>query len=284
MAACRATAEAEERKLEATRVFEASRIDSRGHQLRKSSRRKEQRRAIHVTLPNCGTGVQNPLTCRNYTEQNRDRSFFPPPPPPSLSLSLSFQPFLSFFFSLLSTRVPLPRHSPANKTVSKICVRKYALKRDEFPPSSRSKGESRDRNFNARVPRTHRRARRVHAHETRQKTAGYASSILVDRIIRAVFLSRSNSIKSNGTRARLLSSVLENIIEERRRGGSSEYIKKSGIRTQILCKNIMERIYIGSSGIRRSIPFFPSFKYQKGIDEASPLSNDWFHRGNTIYQ
>lgn len=90
-----------------------------------------------------------------------------------LSLSLSFRPFLSFFFSpllvvTLSTRVPLPRHSPANKTVSKICVRKYALKRDEFPPSSRSKGESRDRNFNARVPRTHRRARRVHAHETRQ--------------------------------------------------------------------------------------------------------------------
>lgn len=201
---------------------------------------------------------------------------------PSLFLSPFNRSFL--FFSPLSTRVPLPRHSPANKTVSKICVRKYALKRDEFPPSSRSKGESRDRNFNARVPRTHRRARRVHAHETRQKTAGYASSILVDRIIRAVFLSRSNSIKSNGTRARLLSSVLENIIEERRRGGSSEYIKKSGIRTQILCKNIMERIYIGSSGIRRSIPFFPSFKYQKGIDEASPLSNDWFHRGNTIYQ
>lgn len=186
-----------------------------------------------------------------------------------LSLSLSFRPFLSFFFSpllvvTLSTRVPLPRHSPANKTVSKICVRKYALKRDEFPPSSRSKGESRDRNFNARVPRTHRRARRVHAHETRQKTAGYASSILVDRIIRAVFLSRSNSIKSNGTRARLLSGVLENIIEERRRGGSSEYIKKSGIRTQILCKNIMERIYIGSSGIRRSIPFFPFVQVSKG--------------------
>lgn len=169
---------------------------------------------------------------------------------PSFLLLLLPSLFLSpFFFSpllvvTLSTRVPLPRHSPANKTVSKICVRKYALKRDEFPPSSRSKGESRDRNFNARVPRTHRRARRVHAHETRQKTAGYASSILVDRIIRAVFLSRSNSIKSNGTRARLLSGVLENIIEERRRGGSSEYIKKNGIRTQILCKNIMERIYI----------------------------------------
>lgn len=158
---------------------------------------------------------------------------------PSFLLLLLPSLFLSpFFFSpllvvTLSTRVPLPRHSPANKTVSKICVRKYALKRDEFPPSSRSKGESRDRNFNARVPRTHRRARRVHAHETRQKTAGYASSILLDRIIRAVFLSRSNSIKSNGTRARLLSGVLENIIEERRRGGSSEYIKKSGIRTQI---------------------------------------------------
>lgn len=159
---------------------------------------------------------------------------------PSFLLLLLPSLFLSpFFFSpllvvTLSTRVPLPRHSPANKTVSKICVRKYALKRDEFPPSSRSKGESRDRNFNARVPRTHRRARRVHAHETRQKTAGYASSILVDRIIRAVFLSRSNSIKSNGTRARLLSGVLENIIEERRReGGNSEYIKKSGIRTQI---------------------------------------------------
>lgn len=247
MAACRATAEAEERKLEATRVFEASRIDSRGHQLRKSSRRKEQRRAIHVTLPNCGTGVQNPLTLP-YVSQLHGTKQRPVllSSSSSSSSSLFLSPFnRSFlFFSPLSTRVPLPRHSPANKTVSKICVRKYALKRDEFPPSSRSKGESRDRNFNARVPRTHRRARRVHAHETRQKTAGYASSILVDRIIRAVFLSRSNSIKSNGTRARLLSGVLENIIEERRRGGSSEYIKKNGIRTQILCKNIMERIYI----------------------------------------
>lgn len=95
MAACRATAEAEERKLEATRVFEASRIDSRGHQLRKSSRRKEQRRAIHVTLPNCGTGVQNPLTLPYVSQLHGTKQR-----PVLLSSSSSSFPLS---FSLLST-------------------------------------------------------------------------------------------------------------------------------------------------------------------------------------
>lgn len=84
---------------------EASRIDSRGHQLRKSSRRKEQRRAIHVTLPNCGTGVQNPLTLPYVSQLHGTKqrpvllssssfSSFPF----SLSCpSFSLQPFLPFF-------------------------------------------------------------------------------------------------------------------------------------------------------------------------------------------
>lgn len=115
LAACRATAEAEERKLEATRVFEASRIDSRGHQLRKSSRRKEQRRAIHVTLPNCGTGVQNPLTLPYVSQLHGTKqrpvllssssSSFP------LSFSLlSTVPFF-FFFSPLDTGAVAPPQS-----------------------------------------------------------------------------------------------------------------------------------------------------------------------------
>lgn len=217
---------------------EASRIDSRGHQLRKSSRRKEQRRAIHVTLPNCGTGVQNPLTLPYVSQlhgtkqrpvllSSSSSSSFPF----SLSRpSFSLQPFLPFFSPLSwlspSTGVPLPRYSPANKTVSKICVRKYALKRDEFPPVPRSKGESRDRNFNGRVstPRSgvqgaYTRMRR----DSWEKTAGYASSMLVDRIIRAVF--RLDRILSNQMERELVSSgVSENIIAGE--GGSYRRILK----------------------------------------------------------
>lgn len=141
-----------------------SRIDSRGHQLRKSSRRKEQRRAIHVTLPNCGTGVQNPLTLP-YVSQLHGTKQRP------VLLSSSLSPFnRSFLFSLSlllswsspSTRVPLPGYSPADKTVSKICVRKYALNSRPFR-FVRSKGELRGRNFNGRSAQEW----RVHTHETR---------------------------------------------------------------------------------------------------------------------
>lgn len=151
---------------------------------------------------------------------------------PFLSLSPFFLPStVSSFFSPLSwlspsTRVPLPRYSPANKTVSKICVRKYALKRDEFPPVPRSKGESRDRNFNGRVstPRSgvqgaYTRMRR----DSWEKTAGYAFSMLVDRIIRAVF--RLDRILSNQMERELVSSgVSENIIAGE--GGSYRRILK----------------------------------------------------------
>lgn len=118
--------------------------------------------------------------------------------------------------------MPLPRYSPANKTVSKICVRKYALKRDEFPAVPRSKGESRDRNFNGRVstPRSgvqgaYTRMRR----DSWEKTAGYASSMLVDRIIRL------DRILSNQMERELVSSgVSENIIAGE--GGSYRRILK----------------------------------------------------------
>lgn len=104
LAACRATAEAEERKLEATRVFEASRIDSRGHQLRKSSRRKEQRRAIHVTLPNCGTGVQNPLTLPYVSQLHgtKQRPVLLSSSSSSFPLSFSLLSTVPFFFFLPS--------------------------------------------------------------------------------------------------------------------------------------------------------------------------------------
>lgn len=85
--------------------------------------------------------------------------------------SSSLSPFnRSFLFSLSlllswsspSTRVPLPGYSPADKTVSKICVRKYALNSRPFR-FVRSKGELRGRNFNGRSAQEW----RVHTHETR---------------------------------------------------------------------------------------------------------------------
>lgn len=254
-----------------------SRIDSRGHQLRKSSRRKEQRRAIHVTLPNCGTGVQNPLTLP-YVSQLHGTKQRP------VLLSSSLPPLFllstvpSFFLSLFSSPGRHPRHGcrcPATVLRTKQS-RKFACASTLWIPAHFALCVQRE-NCAAEISMDV--ARRSGACTRMRRgncaTVGRKLCDLVDRVIHGfLFRIERNLVSSSG-------GVLENIaaggIKRKAFVWCARVRTVDSIRMQLafFCKKkIMGREYrLGQLVDWFPLPFF--FLRSKGNRRSLPLSNDW---------